>query len=86
MRAMATVRRRLAKSNNLIIIVTYQEIDIMTMLSVEKRLAALESKVFKNKMDADDVASKVDYIAVCDHPEVFDEVDVEMEADYESGI
>jgi len=58
----------------------------MTMLSVEKRLAALESKVFKNKTDADDVEAKVDYIAVCDHPEVFDEVDVEMEADYESGV
>lgn len=62
----------------------------MTMLSVEKRLAALESKVFKNKMDADDVEAKVDYIAVCDHPEVFDEVDAEvdaeMEADYESSI
>jgi hypothetical protein len=25
------------------------------MLSVEKRLAALESKVFKNKMDADEI-------------------------------
>ena len=62
----------------------------MTMLSVEKRLAALESKVFKNKTDAEDVEAKVDYIAVCDHPEVFDEVDTEMyaemEADYESGV
>ena len=58
----------------------------MTMLSAEKRLAALESKVFKNKTDADDVEAKVDYIAVCDHPEVFDEVDAEMEADYESGV
>ena len=58
----------------------------MTMLSVEKRLAALESKVFKNKIDAEDVEAKVNYIAVCDHPEVFDEVDVEMEADYESGV
>ena len=58
----------------------------MTMLSVEKRLAALESKVFKNKMDADDTEAKVDYIAVCDHPEVFDEADVETEVDYESGI
>ena len=58
----------------------------MTMLSVEKRLAALESKVFKNKIDTEDVEAKVDYIAVCDHPEVFDEGDVEMEADYESGV
>lgn len=61
----------------------------MTILSVEKRLAALESKVFKNKMDAEDVEAKVDYIAVCDHPEVFDEVDevdAEMEANYESGV
>jgi hypothetical protein len=56
------------------------------MLSVEKRLAALESKVFKNKMDAEDVEAKVDYIAVCDHPEVLDDVDEETEADYESGI
>lgn len=60
----------------------------MAILSVEKRLAMLEAKVFKNKTDVDDTEAKVDYIIVCDYPEVFDddEADEEMEADYEAGV
>ena len=44
----------------------------MTMLSVEKRLARLEAIVLRNGTTLNDNAQRVDYIAACDHPEVFE--------------
>ena len=45
----------------------------MAMLSVEKRLARLEANVLKNGTELNDSTAKVEYIAACDHPEVFEE-------------
>lgn len=45
----------------------------MAMLSVEKRLARLEAIVLNNGTKLSDNTEKVDYIAACDHPEVFEE-------------
>lgn len=45
----------------------------MTMLSVEMRLARLEAMVYKNGTDLSNNTEKVEYIAACDHPEVFEE-------------
>lgn len=45
----------------------------MTMLSVEMRLARLEAIVLSNGTKLSDSTEKVDYIAACDHPEVFEE-------------
>lgn len=44
----------------------------MTMLSVEKRLARLEAIVLKNGTELGDSTAKVEYIAACDHPEIFE--------------
>lgn len=45
----------------------------MGVLTVEQRLAKLEAKVFGNRTNIDDAISKVEYIAACDYPEIFED-------------
>lgn len=45
----------------------------MAKLTVEKRLARLEAVVFGNRTDTLDNTAKIEYIAACDYPEVFNE-------------
>lgn len=50
----------------------------MAKLTIEKRLARLEAAVFGNRTDTLDNTAKIEYIAACDYPEVFDEDEEEM--------
>ena len=62
------------KGKLLIITIT---LGVLTMakLTIEKRLARLEAVVLGNKTDTLDNTAKIEYIAACDYPEVFDEDD-----------
>lgn len=65
------------KEKLLIITIT---LGVLTMakLTIEKRLARLEAVVFGNRTDTIDNTAKIEYIAACDYPEVFDEDEGEM--------
>ena len=65
------------KEKLLIITIT---LGVLTMakLTIEKRLARLEAVVLGNKTDTLDNTAKIEYIAACDYPEVFDEGEEEM--------
>ena len=53
----------------------------MGVLTVEQRLARLEAKVFRNLTNIDDAISKVEYIAACDYPEIFEDTSDEVVED-----
>lgn len=53
----------------------------MGVLTVEQRLAKLEAKVFGNRTNIDDAISKVEYIAACDYPEIFEDTGDEVVED-----
>lgn len=53
----------------------------MGVLTVEQRLAKLEAKVFGNRTNIDDAISKVEYIAACDYPEIFEDTSDEVVED-----
>lgn len=65
------------KGKLLIITIT---LGVLTMakLTIEKRLARLEAVVLGNRTDTLDNTAKIEYIAACDYPEVFDEDEEEM--------